>query len=219
MSPRRHEESLASIGASGSVRPVTSGCSSGGCARSAGASPGCRDFDSDAICLTCENARPCVRCGKTEFRIGMRTPYGPACIGCTPYFKAPEPCEACGTESRWLSRRKELGHDLRLCPRCARKGSHGTCAACRRHRLVEPSAWRPQAVPGVPRAGRDSLPGMQPADAGRLRETLLDVLLGTARPAPDPDRQRRAGVARLGEAVRRIRCVARREDRKNARPR
>ena len=46
---------------------------------------------------------------------------------------------ACGTESRWLSRRKELGHDQRLCPRCARKGSHGTCAACRRHRLVEPS--------------------------------------------------------------------------------
>ena len=107
--------------------------------------PKCGNFarlprlDSDAICLTCENARPCVRCGKTEFRIGMRTPYGPACIGCTPYFKAPEPCEACGTESRWLSRRKELGHDLRLCPRCARKGSHGTCAACRRHRLVEPT--------------------------------------------------------------------------------
>ena len=107
--------------------------------------PKCGNFarlprlEPDAGCLTCENARPCARCGKTDFRIGMRTPYGPACIACTPYFKAPEPCEACGTESRWLSRRKELGHDRRLCPRCARKGIHGTCEACRRHRLVEPT--------------------------------------------------------------------------------
>ena len=105
--------------------------------------PKCGNFarlpriEPDAICLTCENARPCVRCGRTKFRIGMRTRYGPACIGCTPYFKAPEPCEACGTESRWLSRRKDDGDDRRLCPRCARQSSHGTCEDCRRHRLVE----------------------------------------------------------------------------------
>ena len=90
-------------------------------------------FEPAAVCLACENARPCVRCGKTEYRVGLRTPYGPACIACTPYFKPPEPCELCGTPSRWLSRRKELEHDLRVCPRCARVG-HGTCEACRRHR-------------------------------------------------------------------------------------
>ena len=95
-------------------------------------------FERGAVCLTCESAGPCVRCGSTEFRIGMRTPYGPACIGCTPYFKAPEPCEGCGRLSRWLSRRKELGHDLRLCPRCARH-HHETCEACRRYRAVEPT--------------------------------------------------------------------------------
>ena len=96
-------------------------------------------FEPDAICLKCENARPCVRCGRKKYRTGMRTPYGPACIPCSAYFKAPEPCEACGAESRWLSRRKELGHDLRVCPRCARAG-HGTCEACRRHRELEPAA-------------------------------------------------------------------------------
>ena len=69
----------------------------------------------------------------------MRTPYGPACVACTPYFKAPEPCEACGTRSRWLSRRKELGHGLRLCPRCARAESHGACEACRRYRVLGPA--------------------------------------------------------------------------------
>ena len=96
-------------------------------------------FEQNAVCLTCENARPCVRCGKTDVRVGMRTPYGPACIACTPYFKPPEPCERCGAPSRWLSRREELEHDLRLCPRCTR-ASHGTCEACRRYRALEPAA-------------------------------------------------------------------------------
>ena len=96
-------------------------------------------FEPNAVCLSCENAQPCVRCRKTDIRVGMRTPYGPACIACTPYFKPPEPCERCGTLSRWLSRRKELEHDLRLCPQCARAG-HGTCEACRRHRELEPAA-------------------------------------------------------------------------------
>ena len=106
--------------------------------------PKCGNFarlprlEPDAVCLKCENARPCVRCGRTKYRTGMRTPYGPACTPCTAYFKAPEPCEACGTESRWLARSKELGHDLRVCPRCSREG-HGTCDACRRHRRLKPT--------------------------------------------------------------------------------
>ena len=106
--------------------------------------PRCGNFarlprlEPDATCLKCENARPCVRCGRTKYRTGMRTPYGPACIPCAPYFKAAEPCETCGTESRWLSRRKQLGHDLRVCPRCQRQ-DQGTCEACHRHRLLKPT--------------------------------------------------------------------------------
>ena len=93
-------------------------------------------FDAEAVCLKCEADLPCVRCGRTEYRTGLRTPYGPACTGCARYFKTLEPCGACGTPSRWLSRRKDFDEDLRLCPRCAR-ADHGTCQACRRHRPLE----------------------------------------------------------------------------------
>ena len=104
--------------------------------------PKCGNFarlprlERDAVCLKCENARPCVRCGRTRYRTGMRTAYGPACIACAAYFKPPEPCEACGTLSRWLSRESQLGEERRLCPRC-RRGGHQTCEACRRHRPLE----------------------------------------------------------------------------------
>ena len=91
------------------------------------------NFDADAVCLKCEVAGPCVRCGRTKDRTGLRTPYGPACSGCARYFKTLEPCGACGTASRWLSHRRDFDNDLRLCPRCAR-ADHGTCGACRRHR-------------------------------------------------------------------------------------
>ncbi len=96
------------------------------------------DFDADAVCVKCEVAGPCVRCGRTKYRTGLRTPYGPACSGCARYFKTLEPCGACGTLSRWLSRRRDFDSDLRLCPRCAR-ADHGTCGACRRHRPLTPT--------------------------------------------------------------------------------
>lgn len=89
----------------------------------------------DAICRRCEVAKPCVRCGKTEYEIGKITSYGPVCNSCAPYFREPEPCEACGEPSQRLSRVRRLGHDLRLCPKCARS-DYGTCAACRRHRQL-----------------------------------------------------------------------------------
>ena len=103
--------------------------------------PKCGNFarlprlEPDAVCLKCENARPCVRCGRIRYRTGMRTAYGPACIACAAYFKPPQPCEACGTPSRWLSRESELGDERRRCPRCRRRG-HETCEACRRHRRL-----------------------------------------------------------------------------------
>ena len=96
-------------------------------------------FEPDALCLKCESARPCTRCGRTEYRTGLRTPYGPACVACAPYFKTAEPCDGCGTPSRWLSRRTDLENDLRICPRCAR-ADHGTCNACRRSRPLAETA-------------------------------------------------------------------------------
>ena len=88
-----------------------------------------------AVCRKCERSRSCVRCGRQMDRMGLRTPYGPACPACAPYFREEEPCEACGTPSRRLTRVARLGHDLRVCPRCAR-ADHGTCAWCKRPRLL-----------------------------------------------------------------------------------
>ena len=75
-------------------------------------------------------------------------------------------------------------------------------------------ARRAQALPGLPGTGHDFLSGVQPADAGRLREAVLDLLLGRVGRAPDPDRRRRVGQARAGGPVRRVRNVADREDRR-----
>jgi len=89
----------------------------------------------DAICRKCKTDKPCARCGKTGYDVGKITPYGPVCNACAPYFRKPEPCGLCGKPSSRLSRDRRLGHDLRVCQRCARS-DHGTCAACRRYRVL-----------------------------------------------------------------------------------
>lgn len=91
--------------------------------------------DPEAVCRRCEIDKPCARCGSTEYRIGKITPYGPVCNTCSPHFREPEPCESCGKLSRRLTRVTRLAHDRRLCPSCA-AADHGTCSACRRHRLL-----------------------------------------------------------------------------------
>ena len=88
-----------------------------------------------AVCRKCERTGPCVRCERRMARIGLRTPYGPACPACAPYFREPEPCDGCGEHSKRLTRVARLGHDLRVCPRCAR-ADHGTCAWCKRPRVL-----------------------------------------------------------------------------------
>lgn len=91
--------------------------------------------DPNTICRHCETDKPCTRCGKSEYKTGKITSYGPACKACAVHFREPEPCESCGELSKRLSRVKRLGHSRRLCPTCA-TADHGTCSACRRHRLL-----------------------------------------------------------------------------------
>lgn len=97
---------------------------------------GCGDFarlysrDPDAVCLTCEKNRPCMRCGRAEYRIGKLTPYGPVCASCAPHFREPKPCGYCGELSSRLTRVKARGIDVPVCERCA--GAHKRpCPACR----------------------------------------------------------------------------------------
>lgn len=93
--------------------------------------------DPDAVCRRCKNDKPCIRCGRDQFKIkiGKITPYGPVCNSCSPYFREPKLCERCGKASTRLTRVKRLNIDQRVCPRCAR-ADHGTCSACSRHRRL-----------------------------------------------------------------------------------
>ena len=89
----------------------------------------------EAICQPCERNKPCIRCGKTRYRTGRISQYGPVCNACSVYFRVQEPCEACGTLSRRLSRITGVHGGKRICPACA--GTfRGTCAACRRNRQL-----------------------------------------------------------------------------------
>lgn len=89
-------------------------------------------FDLAAHCSACERSAPCFRCEKTDYKIGMRTAYGPVCKTCAHHFHAIEPCEVCGTPSQRLARNTATG--LRVCPKCAT--SSATCPSCRRHRVL-----------------------------------------------------------------------------------
>lgn len=92
-------------------------------------------YNKDAICSACIRAKPCARCGKTEYRTGKLTPYGMVCNACAPHFRKMEPCDICGALSNRLSKYLRLGNNKRICPKCAR-ADHGTCYACKRHRLL-----------------------------------------------------------------------------------
>ena len=89
--------------------------------------------DPTARCLACERAGPCVRCGKAEFEVGLRTEHGPVCKPCVPYFRIADHCEVCGKLSQRLARSKTTG--LRQCPTCSGP-EKATCPRCRRHRVL-----------------------------------------------------------------------------------
>ena len=91
--------------------------------------------DPDAICGRCEKDKPCVRCGKEKYSIGLISIYGPVCKSCARYFAEPKPCSQCGELSHHLSRVKRLGFDEPVCPKCARS-DHGCCQMCRRSRRL-----------------------------------------------------------------------------------
>lgn len=91
----------------------------------------------ETICEKCEHAhKPCIRCGKTDYRIGKVTVYGPVCNACAVHFREPRLCANCGALSNRLSRVKRLGIEEPVCPKCARIGL-ATCEACHRYRLLE----------------------------------------------------------------------------------
>lgn len=89
-----------------------------------------------AVCRDCERRTPCIRCGKVDERRGRTTAEGRLCNACAQRLRPAEPCDLCATPSNRLPHTSALGHELRVCPRCAR-AAHGTGAAFGRHRPLD----------------------------------------------------------------------------------
>jgi hypothetical protein len=90
-------------------------------------------FDLAARCRACRQKEPCARCGKTNFPVGLQSPYGPVCKACVPHFRLAKTCEACGAISQRIAKNSKTGR--LTCSRCSAPPS-GTCASCRRHRIL-----------------------------------------------------------------------------------
>lgn len=83
--------------------------------------------DPNAICRQCVKDAPCARCGKTEYKIGKVTQFGPVCNSCSVYFRPPRlPGQAMigGEAQQSVESHDPTGSDL------------GTCQDCRRHRTL-----------------------------------------------------------------------------------
>lgn len=90
-----------------------------------------------AICDTCHNNKPCVRCDKEGYEIGKITAYGPVCNSCSPYFREKKPCGYCGVLSSRLTKTEKNGTGLSICPKCYRKEKgYKTCPECHKSRLL-----------------------------------------------------------------------------------
>lgn len=90
-------------------------------------------FDLAARCRVCRQADPCVRCGRTNFPIGLQSPYGPVCKVCAPHFRPVKTCEVCGALSQRVAANSKTGQ--LTCSKCIAPPS-GTCVSCRRYRVL-----------------------------------------------------------------------------------
>lgn len=94
-----------------------------------------KKFDPRPLCRACTIAeRRCVRCGRPVPRAGIRVGAGVVCPSCAPHYREKRPCSECGALSAQLTRIEGAGEPI--CPRCARKTTHATCAACGKHRRI-----------------------------------------------------------------------------------
>lgn len=88
-----------------------------------------------AVCESCLNHKPCIRCGKESYRLGKITLKGPVCNSCSVHFRESQKCDGCGVMSQRLSRVTRFGTSDRLCPKCATKDFEN-CPRCGKHRLL-----------------------------------------------------------------------------------
>lgn len=94
-------------------------------------------FLSKRICKKClVKDKPCIRCGKTKYKHGLISKYGPVCSSCSPYFRDYKKCTNCQKESYNVSNRTLLNRERKLlCVNCYNK-TLPLCDRC--HRQVKP---------------------------------------------------------------------------------
>lgn len=83
--------------------------------------------DPNAICRQCAKDAPCARCGKTEYKIGKITLFGPVCNSCSVYFRPPR-----------LQEKLVIGGEAQQSVESHGQAAseRGTCRDCRRHRSL-----------------------------------------------------------------------------------
>lgn len=86
--------------------------------------------DPNALCRQCVKDAPCARCGKSEYKIGKITLFGPVCNSCSVYFRPPRlpALPVVGGEAQQSAASRDTVSD------------RGTCQDCRRHRSLSVSA-------------------------------------------------------------------------------
>lgn len=79
--------------------------------------------------------RTCFRCDRAFVgKAGRVVGELPACPSCANALREPVACTACGRMTKRPGRSPD--HAGLVCQSCRKAGTHATCAACRRHRLV-----------------------------------------------------------------------------------
>lgn len=85
------------------------------------------------LCRACQLKKPCHRCEKTHYEIGLISQFGPVCKGCSRYYRELSRCESCGNDTSIINNRVINAIKMRVCNRCAQKGNK-TCSSCGRYR-------------------------------------------------------------------------------------
>lgn len=92
--------------------------------------------DITLTCMSCWKKQPCIRCSRSDYKVGKLTKDGPVCKTCSIYFRSFQLCFECQQPSQRLSRSPVAKHNKLLCTRCYSKYTSATCKKCRRYRVI-----------------------------------------------------------------------------------
>jgi len=93
-------------------------------------------FLTQRICKKClVKDKPCIRCGKQEYKHGLISKYGPVCNSCSLYFREEKQCSVCLDFSPHVWYRNVRGTKPLLCNKCYIK-TLPICSHCARRKYI-----------------------------------------------------------------------------------